>query len=467
MQQRRPNYLREVRQQYEDLPFPSVDPLDETWRLQVMPQDALHSINHYCFGGRRNFYTDPFRVLIAGGGTGHAAIFLAEQLRGTPAEIVYVDISEKSMSIAKERARVRKLDNISWHHGSLLDLPQLDLEGFDYVNCTGLLHHLSRPQSGIMALASILKPDGAMGLMLYALYGRQNVYHVQTLLRLLKVKDGSLDEKIELAKRTLRELPDHFFLGAGQDKEGQLLNFFNDHANLYDTFLHSHDRAYTVPEVYKFIDSAGLEMNGFTHFHCTMTAKLNYLPEVQIRDEVLLRRVLTFPRPRREAIAELFNGRIDLHSFYCSFKGGREASVEDLDNIPFPCQYFLGNDAVLLDWDGEWVAEELLSRAQDTVTFAHPVGIEVALEPNRLTPFVLRYLDGERTIGEILDAAAQDPGLADNPPRREELFDEFRSIFETFNTIDWFQLRHKSLPPYRNYRELQDPVSEMWLNKLS
>lgn len=466
MQQRRPNYLREVREQYEDLPFPSVDPIDETWRLQVMPQDSLHSINHYCFGGKRNFYTEPFRVLVAGGGTGHALIYLAEQLRGTPAEILYVDLSEKSMATAQERARIRELDNIQWHQGSLLDLPRMGLEPFDYINCTGVLHHLSNPTAGLMALASVLKPDGAMGLMLYALYGRRNVYHVQTLMKLLEVNRSPFMERIELTKLALRELPNHFFGENQAARDGQLEAYFADDANLFDTFLHSHDQAYTVPEVYELLEATSLEMNGFTHFHCTMTGKLSYIPEVQVRDPELLRRVMQFPQERREAISELFHGRIDLHSFYASYKTARAASVRDLDMVPFPCQYYLGTEAVLLDWDGQWLAERLLSREEESVTFAHPVGLELALSPTRLTPYLFRYLDGERSTGEIIEAALQDPGLRDAPPSREELLEEFCSIFAVFNSIDWFQLRHKSLPPYRSYLELQEPISELWLNKL-
>ena len=99
---------------------------DDSWRLQVMPQDLLENINHYCFGGRRDFRKD-FRVLVAGGGTGHAAIFLAEQLRDTNAEIYYVDLSQASRAVAQQRAEVRGLTNIHWISGSLLDVPTMGI----------------------------------------------------------------------------------------------------------------------------------------------------------------------------------------------------------------------------------------------------------------------------------------------------------------------------------------------------
>jgi ubiquinone/menaquinone biosynthesis C-methylase UbiE len=90
----------------------------------------LGKINHYCYRGRRDF-RKGFRVLIAGGGTGDALIYLAEQLRETDARLVYLDISEASMAIAKKRAEIRNLDRIEWVSGSILDLPRLGLGPFD------------------------------------------------------------------------------------------------------------------------------------------------------------------------------------------------------------------------------------------------------------------------------------------------------------------------------------------------
>src|SRR5690348_2765115 len=85
-----PDYLPEVRAQYEDYPYPARDPADEKRRLIPPVIDCLDALNHYCFSGRKDFRKD-FRVLVAGGGTGDSVVFLAEQLRGTKAEIVYLD----------------------------------------------------------------------------------------------------------------------------------------------------------------------------------------------------------------------------------------------------------------------------------------------------------------------------------------------------------------------------------------
>ena len=141
--------------------------------------EDLPMINHYCFAGRQSF-ANGFRALVAGGGTGDATIFLAEQLKHTDAQIVHLDMSQASIAIAQERAKIRGLTNISWLHDSLLNLPKLGLEKFDYINCSGVLHHLADPDDGFHALLSVLADDGAVGLMLYATTGRTSVYQMQT-----------------------------------------------------------------------------------------------------------------------------------------------------------------------------------------------------------------------------------------------------------------------------------------------
>ena len=186
------NYLPEVRNQYEALPYPPCNPEDDRKRLVLTWLEDLPMINHYCFAGKQSFQ-HGFRALVAGGGTGDATIFLAEQLRATNAAIVHLDMSEASLLLAQERARIRGLTNITWVHDSLLNLPTLGLAPFDYINCSGVLHHLADPDLGFKALRSVLKDDGAIGLMVYATTGRTGVYQMQALMRL--VNAGQSDER--------------------------------------------------------------------------------------------------------------------------------------------------------------------------------------------------------------------------------------------------------------------------------
>ena len=102
------NYLPQVRSQYEALPYPPCNPQDDHQRLVQTWLEDLPMINHYCFAGRQSFQ-NGFRALVAGGGTGDATIFLAEQLRHTDAHIVHLDMSQASIAIAQARAKIRDL----------------------------------------------------------------------------------------------------------------------------------------------------------------------------------------------------------------------------------------------------------------------------------------------------------------------------------------------------------------------
>ncbi|HZT18314.1 MAG TPA: methyltransferase, partial [Dongiaceae bacterium] len=99
--------------QYEAYPYPDRRPGDEKTRLVEGSPSHLREIDHYVFGGRRDF-AQPFRALVAGGGTGDGLVMLAQQLADarTPAEIVYLDLSAAARRIAEARARTRGLAGI-------------------------------------------------------------------------------------------------------------------------------------------------------------------------------------------------------------------------------------------------------------------------------------------------------------------------------------------------------------------
>src|SRR5258708_39852524 len=163
-----PSPLDDVRAQYEALPYPSRDPRDEAIRLVTGTPSHILEVNHYLFAGRLNF-NRPFRALVAGGGTGDACIMLAQQIadRRCPGEVVYLDLSSASRQICEARAKARGLRNVQFLTGSLLDLPSANIGSFDYIDCTGVLHHLPHPPPGMTALPNGLQPDPGIRVMVY------------------------------------------------------------------------------------------------------------------------------------------------------------------------------------------------------------------------------------------------------------------------------------------------------------
>lgn len=429
-------YLANVRDQYEAFPFPKRDPADEKQRLHIAEYDYLGRINHYCFGGRRDF-RGGFRAMVAGGGTGDALIFLAEQLRhrAPDAEVVYVDISSASMAIARERAAARGLDNIRWVQASILDLPNLDVDPVDYISCTGVLHHLADPDAGLAALSAVLAADGGMCLMVYGRYGRYgrgDIYTIQDLLRLALADEADLEARIDGAQAVLASLPERHPFFRGADPSAFLARFFEDRANVFDTFLHEQDRPYSVPELYDFVERQGLQLIAFTNFQrATPIYRIQYDPATYVNDADLLARICAQPLRQQQAIAEIIDGRMGLHTCYVSRRADAAAEPGD-DMVPWLAYRELQD-----------LRRQVVEGAQPRITLELKNGLTVGLERRDGTGEVFRAIDGRATVGEIVAAVADRCAGLDPDAARAE----FLRIYRCLNDLDWLLLRDRTVPP--------------------
>jgi len=437
------SYLPQVRRQYEQYPYPERRPEDEKKRLSVTAFDGLGKINHYCYRGRRDF-RKGFRVLIAGGGTGDALIYLAEQLRETDARLVYLDISEASMTIAKKRAEIRKLDRIEWVSGSILDLPRLDLGPFDYINCTGVLHHLADPPAGLACLRDVLADEGAMGIMVYGQYGRTGIYQVQALMRLIDQGEKDPQVCVENAKAAVKCLPATNWF---KKVESQFPNWNENDIEVYDLFLHSQDRAYTVPQLYEWVEGCGLRLVDF----CDQ--KLMYRPEYALQNPTLQQKIASLPLRDRQAIAELAFGALSKHSFFVSKEEETMARPDDFETIPF-----LSDD----------IPHSQLMAAVQNQPLGKPItlnvrGTQFGLQNTPLTLAFFQALDGNTPVGTMIQSIEADPKFAGKPPARDLILKEFNRFFNTLHLLDCLFLRHQSIPPYPRFQELQDRVTRMYM----
>jgi SAM-dependent methyltransferase len=407
-----------VRAQYEAMPYPPRDPADEAKRLVIGSPSHVLEINHYLYAGRRDF-RQPFRALIAGGGTGDACIMLAQQLQDLkcPAEVVYLDISEASRAIAEARAKARGLRNVRFHTASLLDLPSLDLGVFDYIDCTGVLHHLADPQAGLNTLAGALAPEAGMGLMLYGEYGRSGVYPMQEMLRTLVPVGTDPAERLATAKRLIRFLPPTNLFRRN--------TFLNDHlsgndAALYDLLLHSQDRAYTVPQIVEMTRQAGLRLVAFIE-------PLRYEPSTYISDPQIGRSLAGLPPLERAAFAERLANNLRTHIFYVTRAGyDTLARPEDTSAIP-----------VLREMDAAALAQGL---KPGTPLVANLDGFPWRAQLPALAGPIVAQIDGRKTIAEIYTAMALRGGL----PVWDEFQQQFEQIYMILNGINHLLLRFRA-----------------------
>lgn len=443
------NYLKEVRNQYEEFPYPPTNPEDEKSVLRIPFPEVFSYITHYGFAGKKDMRKNC-RFLVAGGGTGAAVIGIMEQLMhgSDNCEVVYVDLSETSMNIARERARIRGFeDKIIWKRGSLLSVAEIDVGTFDYINCSGVLHHLKSPEEGLKALVSVLKPEGVLSIMLYAKHGRIAVYQMQELFRFINQATQNPQQKVENAKIILNALPEtNWFIHSPLVILDEIRS---GDAAIYDLLLHSQDRAYSVPEIYEYVEAERLHIIDFFADDFSLGRSL-YDPTLYIYDEALLKQLRGYPLRDQQAIAELLHGKISKHTFYASLKAPEAASLDAPDMVPYFDVSFLSSIYESFAY--------LVSTSNEIVTFKNTGGGIAKLPKTPHLELLTKYLDGKRTVDEICELAlrfAKNTSIA-------ELKQEFALMYMIFSHRRWMLLRHKSIPPYFGSDILQKRVNKMY-----
>ncbi len=103
----------------------------------------------------------------------------------------------------------------------------------------------------------MLKPDGAMHLMVYAPYGRAGVYMFQEYNRRLGV--GTSNEEMNDLIAVLQALPKFHPL---LEEQGGSREFPN-HPMLADALLNPRDRAYSVPQLFDYVERHDLRRTRF------------------------------------------------------------------------------------------------------------------------------------------------------------------------------------------------------------
>src|SRR6056297_1467041 len=246
-----------VKAQYEAYPYPERDPADEARRLVTGSPSHPLEIDHFLFDGCRD-WSQPLRVLVAGGGTGDGLIQIAALMKqaGRPCAVTYLDLSTASRKVAEARAAARGLDAITFLTGSLLDAP--DLGSFDYIDCCGVLHHLPDPGAGFAALRAALAPGGGMGFMVYAPYGRSGVYPLQAAFGAL-LEGQPPEARLKAARKLVGALPE----GHPFRRNPNLGDHKDSDAGFYDLLLHSQDRAFDVAALVAMLEETGWALSGF------------------------------------------------------------------------------------------------------------------------------------------------------------------------------------------------------------
>ena len=292
----RRDIAEEVRDFYERYPYPRPVQSLEAYR-QLWTDRSRRRADFHLFWPSRA-YREDFSILVAGCGTSQAA---RHAVRWPDATVTGIDVSTTSVQCTETLKQKHALRNLQVHQLPIEQARELGTT-FDQIVCTGVLHHLADPDAGLAALRDVLKPDGVMHLMVYAPYGRTGVYMLQEFCKRLDIR--ATDAGIRDVVAALRKLP----RGHPLERLLQDAPDFRDEAALADALLHPQDRAYSVPQLFDFLEAGGLRFARWVKQapyspHCGVVAQLPHASRWSTLSEI-----------DQYSAVELFRGTMVRHS---------------------------------------------------------------------------------------------------------------------------------------------------------
>lgn len=355
-------------------------------------------------------YNPNLDILVAGCGTNQAAIIA---YTNPSARVVAIDVSQKSLNHEQYLKDKHGLSNLELHRLPIEELPILGLY-FDLIVSTGVLHHLADPLIGMKALAKCLRPDGAIGLMLYARYGRIGVEMMQSVFRDLGLRQDQESLRVVNAVTDMLDA-NHPFL-VYRDIAPDL----NSDAGLVDTCLHGRDRSYTVEDCMGLLTSAGLVFQTWFHNAPYYPHDIDSLHAPASRYYQVLS---ALPELKMWTVIERLRTSNGCHMLVaCQSERPTESyaidfsSPDSLDYVPrlrYRCS-LSGAEIFRPGWSMNLNAAEL--------------------------PFA-EYIDGRRTIREIAECVAQSGPGGTTDDFTRGLFENFaRGLFRSLWRLDFVEM---------------------------
>lgn len=371
---------KKVRSLYEKYPYPT--PEDRISRVKNgtfiergYPNLFFHNIWPY------RKYSGKLDILIAGCGSMHAVEYAAAN---PEANVIGIDLSHQSLEHTNMLMDKHGVTNLALHKLPLENISTLNKK-FDLIVSTGVIHHLPNPETGLKALNKALKKDGSMYLMLYGKYGRDAIYYVQELMCALGLSVENLTEDtLDIVYEILQSLPPYHPIHARSHIFSDLCNK-DKKAEMIDYFLHPQDKAYSMPEIYKLLDSSGLKMQKLLN-------QADYLPECHSFSRTsYFEEIKKFPIERQIEIGELHGASYPKHNFYACSKERKENTYK----IDFTSPGWKELIPII-----SYGVEISNSQNGKKITSPHHVtGLQTCLDP--VGSVIFERIDGKRSIQGI------------------------------------------------------------------
>lgn len=220
---------RNVRAMYEENPYPR-------WRSASLPLEPWDKA--------------VGTMLVAGCGTGRSVLQTGAMYPNV--DITAIDITKRSLSYAKRQCEERGVDNITFLHGDILELGRLE-KTFDFIECSGVLHHMADPVEGWRRLIEKLNPGGRMLICLYSTKARR----AQKAIRERIAAKGYASDAESIRKLRAEAVKDESLQSIQRSLDFYTLS------EARDLVFHIQETTYTLAELKEIMDGLGVEFLRF------------------------------------------------------------------------------------------------------------------------------------------------------------------------------------------------------------
>ncbi len=241
---------KDVRQQYEENPYPRWQHLDTR---EALPLGVLMKRRFPFLGVDEADYPAKPNILVAGSGTGREPVMHAREYQGS--SVLAVDLSLASLAYGARMASKMGVDNIEFAQADILELGALDRR-FDVIYSSGVLHHMADPLAGWRVLTGLLAERGVMYIGLYSQHARQSVAAARDF-----IAAGGYPPTPDGMRRCRADI---MALPATEPAAGVMTTAdFYALSPCRDLIFHVQEHHFTVPAIAGALEALGLRFLGF------------------------------------------------------------------------------------------------------------------------------------------------------------------------------------------------------------
>jgi SAM-dependent methyltransferase len=190
-------------------------------------------------------------IWVAGCGTNQAVITALAFPRAT---VLGSDVSQASLDVAARSMAELAIGNLALRAESINEAQYF--AQFDYVICTGVIHHNANPEETLARLARSLRPQGVLQLMVYNKFHRVLSSSVQKAIRVLSGDlDPGSDRERELAEALVQQFEPpgrmgEFLAGLRASRPEEIA----------DSLMQPVEHSYTIEGLHRLAEAAGLQI---------------------------------------------------------------------------------------------------------------------------------------------------------------------------------------------------------------